>query len=145
MNIAEELGSLISGLLAPQASSSVQKPDKGLSSRSRTRTSDQGDNRQATKTTRGSDRLTLSGESLALCNKPQEQAASSTVTSTANRIQSSYLPALPCSPSTTSEPRQKTDEESPATRQLVRTTYGINKFSSTAETSTITTHLDFHA
>ncbi len=139
MNIARELGSLISGLLAPQASSPVQRPEKSPTNRARTATRDQAGNRKTAGTTRGSDRITLSSASLSLANSAQEQAAPDTATSAANPVQSTEVLALPYSPSTTSAPRQQTGEESPSTRQLVRATYGSSERSST------TASIDFHA
>ncbi|MCD4687984.1 MAG: hypothetical protein K8R55_01475 [Desulfuromonadaceae bacterium] len=145
MNIASELGSLISGLLSPQASSSVQKPSKTPSNRQRTMTQDQAGNRKATSTTQGNDRLTLSKESLSLASSSQEQSTSSTAASTPNLVQSRPLLALPYFPSTTTAPPQQTGEESPATRQLVRSAYGNSKSSATPETSTNPTRINFHA
>jgi hypothetical protein len=145
MNIARELGSLISGLLAPQASSSVQEPGRSPGNRLRTAAQDQAGNRKTTRTTQGSDRLSLSKESLSLANSTQEQSASGTTVSTASPAQSSPVLALPYSPSTTSTPQQQASEESPATRQLVRNAYGNSGFSATRETSSNLARIDFHA
>lgn len=145
MNISRELGNLISGLLAPQASSSVQRPNKSPNSRSRTTTQDQAGNRKTTRTTQGSDRLTLSKESLALANGTQGQSAPGTTASTKGLVQSSPLLALPYSPSTTGAPQEQTNEESPATRQLVRSAYGNSDSSATINTLASPAHIDFHA
>lgn len=145
MNISRELGSLISGLLAPQASSTVQSPNKSPNSRPRTTTQDQAGNRKTTKTAQGSDRLTLSKESLSLANGTQEQSAPGTTASTKDLVQSSPLLALPYSPSTTGVPQEQTNEESPATRQLVRSVYGNSDSSGTIETFASPARIDFHA
>ncbi len=144
MNITRELGSLISGLLGHQPSPSVHKPSKNPSNRQRTTTQDQASNQKATSTTQGNDRLTLSKESLSLANSSQEQSTSSTAASTTNFVQSSPLLALPYVPSTTTAPPQQTGEESPATRQLVRSAYG-NSEPSTTKTFANPTRINFHA
>jgi|LGOV01.1.fsa_nt_gb hypothetical protein len=145
MNITRELGSFISGLFAPQASTSVQRLGKGATDRSRTTTRNQTENQATTGTAQGSDRLTLSSESISLANISQERVASDTATSPANHIQTSELLALPYSPSTTAPSRQQTDQESPATRQLVRSTYGNVESLSTAESFANPTRIDLHA
>lgn len=145
MNIARELGSLISGLLAPQASSSVQRPGKSPGNRPRTTTQDRSGNRETARTTQGSDRLTLSKESLSLANSTQEQSALGTAASNASLIQSGPLLALPYSPSTTGAPQQQTGEESPTTRQLVRSAYGNSESSASIETFANPARIDFLA
>ncbi|OEU60234.1 MAG: hypothetical protein BA870_10130 [Desulfuromonadales bacterium C00003094] len=145
MNIARELGSLISGLLAPQASSSVQKLGKTPSNRSQTTTQDQTGNRKTARSAQGSDRLTLSKESLSLANSTQEQSISGTVAATTSPIQASPLLALPYSPSTTSPPQQQAGEESPATREMVRSAYGNSESSATTETLANPARINFHA
>lgn len=145
MNISRELGSLISGLLAPKASPSVQRLGKSTNSRPRTATQDQAGNRKTTRTTQGSDRLTLSQESLSLANSTQVQSASGTAVSTTRPDQTIPLLALPYSPSTTGAPQQQANEESPATRQLVRSAYGNSDSSATIATLANTARIDFHA
>lgn len=105
MNIAKDLGSLISGLFAPQAAPSVQRPEQGGSSRSRTTTREQAGKRETTAATQGSDRLTLSSQSLSLANSLQTQAPAPPATSAVNSpAQLSELLALPYSPSETNPP-----------------------------------------
>lgn len=146
MNIAKDLGSLISGLLAPQTSSSVRRLEQGSTNRSRTTTREQEGNRETTGTTQGSDRLTLSSEAISLVIRSQEQAASATAAPAADfAAQPSELLALPYSPATTSPPRPQTEEESPATRHLVRTTYGSSDSLNATETFAPPARIDFHA
>lgn len=142
MNITKDLGSLISGLFAPQASSSVQRLEQGGPSRPRTTTREQTGNQKATGKTQGKDRLTLSSESLSLANSSQEQTITAASHSPA---QPSELLALPYSPSATNSSLQQTGEESPATRHLVRTTYGSSESLNTTEALASPARIDFHA
>jgi hypothetical protein len=145
MNIARELGSLISGLLAPQKSSPVQRSERGSTNRSRTTNRDQAGNPKTAGTPQGSDRITLSSASISLANSAQEQAAPDTAITTATPIQSGELLALPYSPAATIAPRQQTSDESPATRQLVRALYGSSEASSTTTTPDTASRINLHA
>lgn len=145
MNIAREIGSVISGLLAPQASPSVQRLDKSPARRAGTSTQDQAGPEKTPREAQGSDRISLSSAALSLANSKHEQSAAATATAPANLTQSGPLLALPYSPSTTSTPQQQAGEESPATRQLVRTAYGNSNPSDTLETFAHPRRIDFHA
>jgi hypothetical protein len=145
MNIARELGSLISGLLGPQAASPVPKSEGGSTNRSHAANRDQTGNPKTSWTTQGSDRITLSSASLSLANSAKEQAAPSTATVAADSIQATGALALPYFPEATSAAHQQTTEESPATRQLVRTIYGSREPSSAAATLDVATRINFHA
>ncbi len=145
MNIARELGSLISGLLAPQKSSPAQRPERDSPNRSRTTNRDQAGNPKTAGTLQGSDRITLSSEALFLANNAQEQVAPDTVTATANPSQAGQVLALPYSPAAVSAPQQQTGEESPTTRQLVRALYGSNEVSSTSTPPNTAGGINFHA
>ena len=145
MNIGRELGSLISGLLGAQAASPVQKSEESSTNRSRTANRDQTGNPKTSRTTQGSDRITLSSASLSLASSAQEQAGPSTATVAADSIQATGALALPYFPAETSAAHQQTIEESPATRQLVRTIYGSREPSSTAATPDVASRINFHA
>jgi len=145
MNIAKDLGSLISGLFAPRASSPAQRIEQASTSRSRTTTREQNGNREKTGLLLGSDRLTLSSESISLANDSQEKATSTAASSTGSFAQPSGRLALPYSPSATSSAVQQDGEESPATRHLVRTTYGRNDTVNNSGAFDSPTRIDFHA
>jgi hypothetical protein len=145
MNITKDLGSLISGLFAPQASSPAQKIEQGGTSRSRTATREQAGNREKTGGPQGSDRLTLSSESISLANVSRDTATSAAVSAPHSPAHPSERLALPYSPSATSSTLQQTGEESPTTRHLVRAVYGSNDSLNTGEAVAPPNRIDFHA
>ena len=155
MNIARELGSLISSLLAPQASYRVTASEKSLLDRSRTEARNntgQGE----TKTTRNGDRVTLSNASLSLQKRSQNRTPSSDSSFEAASPQTSELLALPYLPNATDSAdlqqenssaasgmtRNEALADSPATRQLVRNTYGNVDHTTATPTPT---SISFHA
>lgn len=144
MNIAKDLGTLISGLFAPRASSPAQRIEQGSTSRFRTTTREQGGNRGKT-VLQGNDRLTLSNESISLANNALDTAAGTATSSTDSFAQPSALLALPYPPSATSSAVQQVREESPATRHLVRTTYGSSETVNNNETFDTPPRIDYHA
>lgn len=144
MNIAREIGSLISGLLAPQGSSRVTAAEKGLLDRSGNKQRNKAEPIGSAENEPGSDRVTLSQASLSLLKDTQEQTPSIASAET-KAPRSSELLALPYSPSSAGESEQQNSQnpsnaiyesqsvqpaESPATRQLVRTTYGSGEHAS---------------
>lgn len=145
MNIAKDLGNLISGLFAPRASSPAQRIEQGGAGRYRTTTREQGGSREKTGLLQGNDRLTLSSESISLANKSRDRAAGAAASSAGSFAQSSALLALPYSPSETSSAVQQAGEESPATRHLVRTTYGSSEILNDSEAFDSQPRIDFHA
>lgn len=146
MNIAKDLGSLISGLFAPQSSSPAQTLEQGGTSSSRTLTREQAGNREKIGVLQDSDRLTLSSESISLANDSREIAANALASAPHSPAQQpSERLALPYSPSATSSTSQQTHEESPTTRHLVRAIYGSNDSLNTSEAVALPTRIDFHA
>lgn len=107
MNIAKDLGNLISGLFAPQASSSVRRVEQEGTSRSRTTPREPAGSREKSTSTQASDRLTLSSESISLAYDAAELTASTVTTTTHSTADPSQRLALPYSPSTTGPPCNK--------------------------------------
>ncbi len=145
MNIAKDLGNLISGLFAPRELAQVQRLQQGGSSRSRTTTGEQGANREKTAGLQGDDRLTLSSESISLAQDSQKKATSVPTSASYAADHPSPQLALPYTPTGASSPPQQLQEESPATRYLVRATYGSSDSLNGSETFSPPTRIDFHA
>lgn len=136
MNIARELGSLLSGLLAPQAPTATRQTGKNLQDRSRTSSGDNQRPPSPAQAGTAKDRITLSEASRALLESTQAPSARIDAEPASHLTQSAPPLALPYL-SASSEPlsggrtsatagmaQTVAAAESPATRQLVRTTYG---------------------
>lgn len=135
MNIARELGSLLSGLLAPQAPTATRQTGKNLQDRARTSSRDNQRTQSPAQAGTAKDRITLSNASRALQESTQAPSARIDAEPASHLTQSGQPLALPYL-SASSEPpsggrpsaagmaQAVAVAESPATRQLVRTTYG---------------------
>lgn len=157
MNIARELGSLLSGLLAPQAPTATRQTGKNLQDRSRAASRDNQRPPSPAQAGKDKDRITLSSASRALLESTQAPSARIDAEPASHPAQSGHPLALPYL-STSSEPLSagrssatagmaRTDAvaESPATRQLVRTTYGSPDDPSNEAGGLVTGRIDLRA
>lgn len=160
MNITKELGSLISGLLAPQGASPAKGVAKGQQSDPRTAKGHRTAKNGPAQGKQGVDRLTLSSASrdlLAASQKQPQRPKVSPATESRHQPQLLALPYLPTLPAT--DDRNTADHslasgaaeqatmvaETPATRQLVRDTYGDSSLVSATASLPGTRKIDFHA
>jgi len=164
MNIARELGSLLSGLLGPQTTTATRQVGKSLQDRSRA--SSKGNQRlqnPAQAGNKGNDRITLSRTSRALLESSLDPASKTDEEPSSHSGQVGQLPALP-QPDPPAYPFASFDPyrddlpstsngmtgtgamaESPATRQRVRTTYGNPDVLSSDAVPLAAGKIDLHA
>lgn len=146
MNIAKELGSLITGLLTPQTTSPAPRTGKSQFQNPRAGIRNATGSGTGDATPQLNDRVTLSSASLAMAGSAQQPAtAADRETVVANQGQSGKLLALPYLSSPENSLPQQPDTESPITRKLVRDMYGSpSRLSAKAGLATSRT-IDYHA
>ncbi len=146
MNIAKELGSLITGLLTAQTASPAPRTGKSQFQSSRTGTRNAADSGTGDATSQLNDRVTLSSASLAMADSAQNPARTTDrETVVANQGRPGKFLALPYLSSPDSTLPQQPDSESPITRQLVRDVYGSPSPLNTRTGPATSRNIDFHA